>query len=44
MGGSWAGRNWDLSLVKDFDKYTDIIDSLDEVEPDRLRTETNPQS
>lgn len=26
-GGSWAGRNWDLSLVKDFDKYNDIVDS-----------------
>ena len=26
-GTSWAGRNWDLSLVKDFDKYSDIIDS-----------------
>ena len=44
MGGSWAGRNWDLSLVKDFDKYTDIIDSLDEVEPDRKTAEVNPQS
>lgn len=33
MGGSWGGRNWDLSLVKDFDKYSDQIDSLDEKEP-----------
>ncbi len=33
VGGSWAGRNWDLSLVKDFDKYSDKIDSLDEKEP-----------
>lgn len=33
FGGSWGGRNWDLSLVKDFDKYTDKIDSLDEKEP-----------
>ena len=36
MGGSWKGRTWDVEypwLVKDFDKYTDIIDSLDEVEP-----------
>lgn len=34
MGGSWEGRNWDLSLVKDFDKYSDQIDSLDEKEPE----------
>ena len=30
MGGSWGGRTWDVDypwLVKDFDKYTDIIDS-----------------
>ena len=36
VGGSWGGRTWDVDypwLVKDFDKYTDIIDSLDEVEP-----------
>ena len=33
MGGSWGGRSWDLSLVKDFDKYSDQIDSLDENEP-----------
>ena len=36
VGGSWKGRTWDVDypwLVKDFDKYTDIIDSLDEVEP-----------
>lgn len=33
MGGSWGGRKWDLSLVKDFDKYSDKIDSLDEEEP-----------
>ena len=32
MGGSWGGRTWDVDypwLVKDFDKYTDIIDSQD---------------
>lgn len=34
MGGSWGGRNWDLSLVKDFDKYSDKVDSLDNYEPD----------
>ena len=31
MGGSWGGRTWDKDypwLVKDFDKYTDKIDSL----------------
>lgn len=33
MGTSWQGRNWDLSLVKDFDKYSDKIDSQDELEP-----------
>lgn len=33
FGGSWGGRKWDLSLVKDFDKYNERIDSLDEVEP-----------
>lgn len=33
LGGEWAGRNWDLSLVKDFDKYSDQIDSRDELEP-----------
>lgn len=33
FGGSWGGRKWDLSLVKDFDKYSDQIDSLDEKEP-----------
>ena len=30
LGGSWGGRTWDKDypwLVKDFDKYTDIIDS-----------------
>ncbi len=32
-GGSWGGRKWDLSLVKDFDKYSDKIDSRDEKEP-----------
>ena len=32
-GGGWGGRNWDISLVKDFDKYNDLIDSLDNVEP-----------
>lgn len=32
-GGSWGGRNWDISLVKDFDKYDDRIDSLDNLEP-----------
>ena len=33
MGGSWGGRTWDVDypwLVKDFDKYTDIINSLGE--------------
>lgn len=34
MGGSWEGRKWDLSLVKNFDKYTDRIDSQDGVEPE----------
>lgn len=29
----WEGRNWDISLVKDFDKYTDKVDSLDNAEP-----------
>ena len=29
----WEGRNWDLSLVKDFDKYSDKVDSLDNMEP-----------
>lgn len=36
LGGSWGGRTWDVDypwLVKDFDKYTDIIDSRDNVEP-----------
>ena len=36
VGGSWKGRTWNVDypwLVKDFDKYTDVIDSLDEVEP-----------
>lgn len=31
VGGSWGGRTWDVDypwLVKDFDKYTDVIDSL----------------
>lgn len=35
-GGSWGGRTWDVEypwLVKDFDKYTDQIDSRDNVEP-----------
>lgn len=32
-GAVWEGRRWDLSLVKDFDKYTDKIDSRDELEP-----------
>ena len=37
LGGSWGGRTWDVDypwLVKDFDKYTDIIDSRDNVEPE----------
>lgn len=29
----WKGRNWDTSLIKDFDKYNDKIDSLDNLEP-----------
>ncbi len=29
----WEGRNWNISLVKDFDKYTDKVDSLDNAEP-----------
>lgn len=29
----WKGRSWDISLVKDFDKYSDKIDSLDNTEP-----------
>ena len=33
MGTEWQGRKWDLSLVKDFDKYSDRIDGQDELEP-----------
>ncbi|MCM1054827.1 MAG: class B sortase [Bacteroides sp.] len=29
----WKGRSWDVSLVKDFDKYSDKVDSLDNLEP-----------
>ena len=29
----WKGRDWDISLVKNFDKYDGIIDSLDDLEP-----------
>lgn len=42
-GLKWEGRKWDLSLVKDFDKYTDIIDSQDNVElsvmPEKTETD-----
>lgn len=38
FGGSWGGRKWDLSLIKDFDKYSDKIDSLDEIEPEDTGT------
>lgn len=39
-GGSWGGRNWDISLVKDFDKYNDQIDSLDNLEPGEVPATT----
>lgn len=39
-GAQWQGRKWDLSLVKDFDKYSDKIDSQDELEPAAVTTTT----
>ena len=40
-GGSWGGRTWDVDypwLVTGFEEYTDIIDSLDNKEPESNRT------
>lgn len=36
LGGSWGGRTWDKDypwLVAGFEEYTELIDSLDNVEP-----------